>query len=266
MEIMKIQHVSVAGAGNLAWHLASAFTECGITIREITNRTPEKGRELAERVNARFVESPSLLDPSVDMILVAVSDAAIAGTVSSLKNTGNTLIVHASGSVGMDVLKHSSSRTGVFYPVQTFKKGTPLNFRSVPICIESNNPVDEERLLELGRLISDNVTLVDSEHRKILHLAAVIACNFPNFMYTIADDILKTHDLPFSLLSSLITQTAQGAAAGSPFARQTGPAFREDNNVLESHLKLLEQYPGYREIYNLISQSIIQHKEKDAKL
>jgi predicted short-subunit dehydrogenase-like oxidoreductase (DUF2520 family) len=266
MEFMKIQHVSIAGAGNLAWHLALAFRECGITIREVTNRNRIAGKELADRVNARFVDSPSNLDPAADMILIAVSDNAIHEVASSIRNAGNTLLVHTSGSTGIEVLREASSNTGVFYPLQTFRKGTYVAFRNVPVCVEAINRQDEESLLDLGRMLSDTVMRINSEDRKMLHLAAVFASNFPNYMYSIAEEILKTNDLPFSLLGSLIRQTAAGAEGGDVFTRQTGPAIREDKNILETHLQLLKNHPDYQRIYNLISQSIIQHKEKDVKL
>jgi len=263
---MKIQHVSIAGAGNLAWHLALAFRECGITISEVTNRNRVAGKELADRVNARFVDSPSSLDPATDIILIAVSDNAISDVASSLVNTGKTLVVHTSGSTGIEVLRGASPRTGVFYPLQTFRKETYVEFRSVPVCIEAGNKQDEESLFELGRKISDTVLEVNSEDRKMLHLSAVFACNFPNYMYSIAEEILKSKDLPFSLLGPLIRQTAEGVEGGRVFSRQTGPAIREDKNILQSHLQLLKDSPDYQEIYKLISQSIIQHKEKNVKL
>jgi predicted short-subunit dehydrogenase-like oxidoreductase (DUF2520 family) len=266
MESVKIQRVSIVGAGNLAWHLAVAFMECGISIREVANRGTSAGKELADRVNARFIDTPSDLDPDTDMFLIAVSDNAIREAVSSLRKTGNTLLVHTSGSTGMEVLQEVSSRTGVFYPLQTFRKETYVNFRDVPLCIEASNNQDEWNLLELGSRLSDTVLKVNSEDRKILHLAAVFACNFPNYMYSIAEEILKSKDLPFSLLGTLIRQTASGAEGGNVFSRQTGPAVREDKNILESHLQLLKDHPDYKEIYKLVSQSIIQHKEKDVKL
>jgi predicted short-subunit dehydrogenase-like oxidoreductase (DUF2520 family) len=266
MEIMKIQHVSIAGAGNLAWHLAGALKNCGIIIREVYNRDPGSGKDLADSVHARFVNTPGELDLSVDLIIIAVADSAISEVASLLRDTSKTVVVHTSGSVGMTVLKDLRGPIGVFYPLQTFRKGSKIDFRKVPVCIECNDPSGKKRLLELAGRISDIVSIMNSEERKVLHLAAVFASNFPNFMYTIAGDILRTRGIPFSLLKPLISQTAQGAEEGKLFANQTGPAVRKDMGILKAHGELLESHPEYQEIYNLISQLIIQYKLKDDKL
>jgi hypothetical protein len=40
---------------------------------------------------------------------------------------------------GLDVLH--DNRRGVFYPLQTFTKNKPVDFKSIPICLESENPL-----------------------------------------------------------------------------------------------------------------------------
>ncbi|HNX05390.1 MAG TPA: DUF2520 domain-containing protein, partial [Opitutales bacterium] len=114
--------------------------------------------------------------------------------------------------------------------------------------------------------LTDIVQFLDSDHRKLLHLSAVFASNFTNFMYTIAEDLIIAHGIPFELMKPLISHTAEIARQEDVFRQQTGPALRGDLDVLSSHRKLLAEHPDYLEIYNLISNNIIKYKEAHGKL
>jgi predicted short-subunit dehydrogenase-like oxidoreductase (DUF2520 family) len=58
----------------------------------------------------------------------------------------------------------------------------------VPLCIEGANESITKTLKELAQSISNNVYEIDSTQRKTLHLAAVFACNFPNYLYSVAQE------------------------------------------------------------------------------
>ena len=95
----------------------------------------------------------------------------------------NKLIVHTSGASSLNVLTQYTTNAGVFYPLQTFSKTKEVNFRTVPLCIEGADEQITIQLEELARTVSNNVSRVNSDQRKTLHLAAVFACNFPNYLY-----------------------------------------------------------------------------------
>ena len=57
--------------------------------------------------------------------------------------------------------------------------------------MESNSKENENLLVGIARRISDSVSVLNSEKRKYLHIAAVFACNFVNHFYTISAEILK---------------------------------------------------------------------------
>ncbi|MFC2107784.1 DUF2520 domain-containing protein, partial [Bacteroidota bacterium] len=90
-------------------------------------------------------------------------------------------------------------------------------------------------------------------------VAAVFSCNFSNYMYTVAEKILDDHKLDFSILKPLILETAAKALDHPPSEVQTGPAKRKDHRIIMEHLKTLEKYPDYKELYELISQKIEDH-------
>jgi len=259
LETREINNVVIVGAGNLATSLALAMHRKGIKVLQVLNRTQQKGERLAKRVVAEFSADFRKAELSADLYLLAVSDSAIPEVAGRLGLT-DQLVVHTSGSTDISSLEGTSGNYGVFYPLQTFSGSKPSGLRGVPVCIESNTPANEQRLLSLGRRLGGNVHLINSSQRKVLHMTAVFASNFSNFMYVIAEDILLKHDIPFSLLKPLILQTAH-TRHEDIFRRQTGPAVREDRKVLDEHKKMLAGYEEYMDIYDLISESIIKHKK-----
>ena len=112
--------------------------------------------------------------------------------------------------------------------------------------------------MNLAQKVSDNVQLVDSDMRLVLHTAAVFACNFTNQMYSIAEDLLNQHNLDFELLRPLIEETALKVKDESPAAVQTGPALRRDQHTINKHLQLLEQLPRYRDVYMQLTELIMK--------
>ena len=109
----------------------------------------------------------------------------------------------------------------------------------------------------MAKAISNNVKKIDSEERKALHVAAVFASNFTNHMLTLSKEILQKNDLSFDLLKPLITETINKSLTIGPENAQTGPAVRSDLEILDHHMEFLQEDPKLAEIYQLISQAII---------
>ncbi|HSN50187.1 MAG TPA: DUF2520 domain-containing protein, partial [Bacteroidales bacterium] len=130
----------------------------------------------------------------------------------------------------------------------------------------ANNKDAEEQLSQLALRLSDQVINMNSQQRLALHLAATFACNFTNYLYSIAEKILNKNEIGMEILTPLIRKTAENAGKKGVFTRQTGPAIREDSAVMGKHMDLLKECPDYREIYSLISKNIINHKHRNDKL
>ncbi len=133
-----------------------------------------------------------------------------------------------------------------------------MNFNTVPLCIEGANDQIASQLNELAYTITQNVYRISSAERKTLHLAAVFANNFPNYLYTIAQQLLAEQRLPFDLLRPLILETAEKVQTHLPGNVQTGPAVRNDEKTMDSHLQQLTEKPELQALYKLLSQGIIK--------
>jgi predicted short-subunit dehydrogenase-like oxidoreductase (DUF2520 family) len=190
------------------------------------------------------------------LFIAAVPDDQYARLIAQFPFT-DIPIVHTSGSVALEVLSIRAPVSGVFYPLQTFTKEVEKSFHNVPMCIEASAHSLQIVLMELAGSISNCVYAVNSEQRKKLHVAAVFANNFSNRMYGIAAELLEQNGLPFDILKPLIIETAEKILTGSPAQVQTGPAARNDQKVIQNHLAILQSKPEYREIYKLVTDSIL---------
>jgi predicted short-subunit dehydrogenase-like oxidoreductase (DUF2520 family) len=259
---MTIRKIVLIGAGNVATHLGLAFLNKGLKIEQVFSRTALSANSLASKLHAVPVVRIEEIIMGADLYIISVSDDAI-GEIANKINFNDGLVVHTSGTVPMDILKQCTGVCGVFYPLQTFSKDREIDFHDVPVLIEASDPQMKKALSDLGNLISAKVQVCDSEKRKFIHLAAVFACNFSNFMYTLSDEILNTQQLSFDLLRPLILETALKAMHQNPLEVQTGPAIRNDQSVIDAHLKLLAGDPEKQEIYKTLSKQISKLVNKD---
>jgi predicted short-subunit dehydrogenase-like oxidoreductase (DUF2520 family) len=156
----------------------------------------------------------------------------------------------------MEALRPFAADYGVLYPLQTFSSERRVDFKTIPVCIEASSLKNLDLLFGMASLITEVVMTVPSDKRRLLHLAAVFACNFPNFMYTVASGIVRKAGLDFDALKPLILETAKKVQDMAPNRAQTGPALRGDRKVLEAHLELLEDDPGIADLYRRISGEI----------
>ncbi len=243
----------MVGSGNVAGHLIRAFHEAGIRVNQVFHKDAAKAADAASLANAQhglIADAP----PEGPLIIIAVSDDAIA-EVSSLLPTSRT-VVHTSGTVSMDAL--IQKERGVFYPLQTFTRDVTPDWKSIPFCIESSASALTKNLCELAVVLSEAVYTLNSEQRKWIHVAAVIANNFTNLLYTESAALLKKHELPFDLLRPLIAETARKAQQQDPESLQTGPARRGDIETINKHLDQLSDNPELRDLYRALTERIIQ--------
>ncbi len=253
--------VVLLGSGNVATHLGKALYDAGHRIHQVWSRTALNASLLAESLNSEYLTDIRVLSDKADVYILSVSDDVIPQLASDFPFR-DKLLVHTSGTTSLEVLRPVSTQSGVLYPLQTFSKQKPVDFRLIPIAVEGSSDTVTEVLLSLARSISDNVLVFDSAKRAALHVAAVFACNFSNHLYQIASSILQQNGLEFEILRPLIAETAAKVQEFLPREVQTGPAVRGDKEIVNKHVKFLEGQPELQELYQKLSQSIINLRDK----
>ncbi len=258
---MHIQSAAIIGSGNVATHIAKWLHAAGIRVEYVYSQTEEHAEVLANTVGATVLTSLDSFPFTIDLVVIAVSDGSIASVSAALPLT-KALVVHTSGITSMNVLG-AHAHYGVLYPLQTLSKRTCIQAEQVPFLVEAQSSEDLDTLTELLTKLGSVYHEVNSEQRKVVHLAAVFANNFGNHLYSIAAHILETHKLPFDLIRPLILETARKTQEHHPNEVQTGPAVRNDGSTISTHLRLLMEFPHYRQLYELMSTSIHEQHSKD---
>jgi predicted short-subunit dehydrogenase-like oxidoreductase (DUF2520 family) len=257
--------VTIIGTGNLAWHMAVVLEEAGCTIDQIYGRSLDNAKIVAKQAyGANITNELDFRKSKAELFFLCVSDQAFPAILEVLELPKYAGLVHCSGTTDLLVLENfiekygdSSMEVGVFYPLMTLKKGKNQDFNEVPLCIESNSPAFETKLVSLAQKISKVVYEVNSKERLVLHLGAVLSNNFVNHLLALTQELLDEHDLEFDLLFPIIKKTfAQAVSGANLHELQTGPALRNDSKTMLKHEKLLAKSEKILAVYEALSNSI----------
>jgi predicted short-subunit dehydrogenase-like oxidoreductase (DUF2520 family) len=254
--------ISFAGAGRVAGALCMELHSKGHRIQQIVSRKEKGGRALAEKCGARWSDKLVFLN-STEIIIVAVPDHNLKDVLCRIKCNKKAIIVHTAGSYGLEVFPENLDNKGVFYPLQTFSKERKADFKGIPVFIESSNEYTGNLLKSLAESIDSSFHFSDTEHRKLLHVAAVFVSNFTNFMFTSGKKVASSAGFSYDVLKPLMLETVKKAMELDPENSQTGPAERNDINTIKKHLDLLSFSPELRDIYDRMTKAIIQFYKKN---
>jgi predicted short-subunit dehydrogenase-like oxidoreductase (DUF2520 family) len=251
-------NISFAGAGKVTESLCRELFRGGFKIDMIVSQSESGGKSLADTCNAEW--SDKLIFPdSTGVIIVAVPDHSLRKVLNDISCRPGSLIAHTAGSIGLDIFPEHISHKGIFYPLQTFSKNRYVSLSGLPFLLESSDDESSVILKTLVETVSGKAYVVDTEHRRMLHLAAVFVCNFTNHMLTVGKDVVLKTGFPFEIMTPLINETISKALESGPENSQTGPAVRHDQNTIEKHLELLSFSPELEKIYRDMTEAIMEY-------
>ena len=251
----------IIGSGNVATILGEKIYLAEHEVVQVFSRNITNASVLASKIGAASCNNKALLDHTADLYIISVSDSAVA-EIAGWLNVKDKIVVHTAGSLSIDLIKNCSTRTGILYPLQTIRKET-FELPEMPILIDGNNQETINVIYELAHSLSTNVHVADDDKRSGLHVAAVVVNNFSNYLYTLAADYCRNENLDFKLLVPLINETGDRLKYFAPMEVQTGPAVRNDQTTIETHLKRLEKYPELVEFYQLFTKKILSLYNKN---
>ncbi len=253
-----IQKISFIGSGNVATHLAKAFSKKGILVQQIYSQTCDNSETLAWQSNSKYICDLQELDLNIDLLIFAVKDDVIRDLATQILAKNPLLkVVHTSGSVGLDVFQ-DAQQAGILYPLQSFSKTKKIDIEQVPFLITSDHIEFKNQLMEFASVISNKVYEYTDEQRKHLHIAAVFVNNFSNHLFALAQDYCEKHQLDYQLLMPLIHETITKIDTILPKDAQTGPAKRKDTEIVNKHLLTLSQEDKkLHDIYKMLTDSIL---------
>jgi len=187
--------------------------------------------------------SPVDAADGVDILFIATPDDVVAEVASQVRPVATTVVVHLSGSLGLDVLA-GHPRRGSLHPLVPLP--TPAigseRLRSGVTLTVAGDPVTRMVAEDLGGSV---VEVADAD-RAAYHAAAVIAANHLVALMGQVERVAATAGLPLDAFAGLMRAASEDAFALGPGAALTGPAARGDWETVERHRSTIAGMPGHR--------------------
>jgi predicted short-subunit dehydrogenase-like oxidoreductase (DUF2520 family) len=255
-------HITFIGSGNVATVFGHRLLAAGHTFFQVMSRQLDHAAELAGVLRASPVDRLSDLRPGADLYIIATRDAAVSEIARDLR-LGDALVVHTAGSVPMGVLAQASTQYGVLYPLQSIRRELAEQPMRIPLLIDGVDEGVREHLTTLAAGITDIIRIANDAERLSLHIGGVIVNNFPNYLYTLTEEYLRSKGADFHLLEPLLAETARRLKTLSPSQVQTGPAIRGDKGTIAEHQAHLLGHPELLTWYNLFTARITAYYDVD---
>jgi len=250
---VNLPDLHLIGSGRLAHSLAIAWEKAGGRIASVWSRNSITGQALALKHNASWLTKVNDAR-SPGWLMLAVKDEAVREIAASLSPQDDLLVLHASGTLPLAVLSQHP-RTAVLWPLQSMQL-IGNDWTTIPLFIEAGIVTDMAELQSISGRLSTQLYSVTSQERLYYHLAAVMAGNFSNALYQSVFSMLTARGLDPKVLLPQLQAGLNGLMDEAPATRQTGPAVRKDEQVMEQHLTLLAQLPELAELYRIFSKLI----------
>lgn len=243
------------GAGNVASSLVPALSPY-VRFRQVYSRDLANARALADRIgDCKAVDDPAAI-ADADFYLVSLSDDAVAPLLARIPPRPDAVWAHTSGTLPSDTLSRMGKRYGVFYPLQTFTKGEPVDLKPVPFFIWGNDKPTREWLAALASKLSESVHFADDSRRGVLHIAGVLSCNFVTELLLLTQRELERGGMSLDVVAPLVAETLKKTFAIGPRAAMTGPARRGNLGVINRHIEKLDG--DAERVYRLMSEIILK--------
>ena len=258
--------IAIIGPGRAGSALGRALHQAGYSIAAIGGRNPENVRNLANELGAKACQSPASTIDLADLTIVAVPDDVIlplaTEMVDSLCSAAGKAAVHLSGAQDRTALRplaRASLRTGVFHPLQTFRRGPEAvqNVAGTYFGIDADALL-RDQLMQLARDLRGHAFDLSGVDLAQYHAAAVFAANYPTTLLaeaiTLAVDAGLDADTARQGMTTLLAGAVNNLRDLPPAEAITGPASRGDEGTIERHLEALKRDPELQRLYRLLAE------------
>lgn len=224
----------------------------GYPVSGLWGRRQEVARDAAEFLKTAHFEKLADIVAQADILMLAVSDDALATVAEMLSNCSAPVkgkwIGHFSGSCSLDILEPLAQRgASVFslHPLQTVP--TPEQGRAdlaqATFVLEAENAFQSD--LTVWLMPCGNPILWLSPGKKALyHLGACLASNYVMTLYRLAEEALMDSGIPEAAVSAallpLMESTLKSYRVLGASKGLTGPVSRGDSETVKKHLDSLQ--------------------------
>ena len=191
------------------------------------------------------------------LVYICVSEASIGDVAQQLTYHDNVCILHASGSLGLDVFPDPNANIACLHPIQSFP-GPEIHLpESIPATLECGQCTPEgtrDTILTFANQLGFTVYPFIGD-RLAYHTAAVLSGNFTTILFSLAKELLTREgyddDMSANLLYSLANQSLSNAKHGFLKDVLTGPIARKQSSLIDAQQENLDWDADLSELYKL---------------
>jgi len=208
--------------------LAAALTDAGCDVRGVLAR----GDDLSGAALG------------VDGLVIATPDAAVASVAQAVTAVPETVVMHMSGSLGLDVLSPHGRRASLhpLVPLPTPEVGRIRLLSGITFAV-AGDPI----ATKLAHMLGGWPVVVDDDRRASYHAAACIASNHLVALLGQAERVAASAGVGIDALLVLARASLADVGELGPARALTGPAARGDAATIARHRAALapEELAGY---------------------
>jgi predicted short-subunit dehydrogenase-like oxidoreductase (DUF2520 family) len=223
--------LGIIGNGRASWAFASTWRRIGWPLTGIATR----GESIEE------------LAATSDLILVAVTDRAIAEVAESIPET-DAIIIHPSGA--LPALRGGFS----LHPLKSLPPVGELSDLEGTLLVFEGAHRDVAR--QIATAAGARFAEIAPGAKIRYHAGAVFGSNYIAALLDIAEELIAI-DGAHEDIAALARSAIDNWAAHTDGRRFTGPASRGDDAVMQRHRDALRHSPELAEIYRLLAARIV---------
>lgn len=179
----------------------------------------------------------------VEVLVIATPDRVVAEVAAQVIPNPDAVVVHLSGSLGLDVLAPHPRRASLhpLVPLPNPEIGAVRLRSGVTFAVAGDRVATR-----LAEALGGHPVEVADERQANYHAAATVAANHLVALLGQVERIAATAGLPLSAFAGLIRAAAEDGLTLGPRPALTGPAARGDWATLDRHRSVLASMAGGR--------------------
>jgi len=232
MPLSKRLRFAVIGPGRAGGSFQRALTSTGADCADVIGRS----------------DNPERLDPTLDLVLIAVPDHAIAEIAARVPI--GPLVAHVSGATSLASLLAHHQRCGSIHPLTSLPDrdvGASALLAGANLAITGADDACERDLLAVASRLGAKPFVVDEAKRSEYHAAASISANHLVALTAQIERVVRDADVPMAPFLDMMRAVLDNVGRSGAAAALTGPVARADWGTVQSHLDAIpaEERPLY---------------------
>lgn len=230
-------NIAIHGPGRAGGALAIALSGAGHTITSVTGRDAVRAAALAERVG--------VVERTPDLLIIAVSDDALASIHETAMPHGAAGVVHVSGAVPVEVLgpfRVGGAQIGAFHPLQTMPDAETgaARLAGASIAVTADEPL-RSTLFDLAATLGCRPFDLDDRVKPLYHAAAAASANATIAALSVASELFTAAGVDFDHAKPLVDAVVANAFELGPREALTGPIARGDVRTVAAQVAAVRE-------------------------